>query len=123
MARVLFDGSSFHGQENPRTIRALRGSMRKRQRFSAKFKREAIPLIQTSVKPAATLARELGVPRNRLYKWAQDAENKGDQAFRGSGRPKASQDELAVLKRELERVKEENEILKKAAAYFARELP
>jgi len=97
--------------------------MEKRQRFSAEFKREAIRLMQTSGKPAATLARELGVPRNRLYKWAQDAENKGDQAFRGSGRPKASQDELAVLKRELERVKEENEILKKAAAYFARELP
>jgi transposase-like protein len=37
--------------------------------------------------------------------------------------PKASQDELAVLKRELARLKEENEILKKAAAYFARELP
>ena len=97
--------------------------MEKRQRFSAEFKREAIRLMQTSGKPAATLARELGVPRNRLYKWAQDAENKGDQAFRGSGRPKASQDELAVLKRELERVKEENEILKKAAEYFARELP
>ena len=69
------------------------------------------------------VARELGIPRNRLYKWAADAEHKGDQAFRGSGRPKASQDEMAVLRRELARVKEENEILKKAAAYFARELP
>ena len=97
--------------------------MEKRQRFSAEFKREAIRLMQTSGKPAATVARELGVPRNRLYKWPKDAEKKGDQAFRGSGRPKASQDELAVLKRELERVKEDNEILKKAAAYFARELP
>ena len=97
--------------------------MEKRQRFSAEFKREAIRLMQTSGKPAAALARELGVPRNRLYKWAQDAEKKGDQAFRGSGRPKASQDELAALRRELARVKEENEILKKAAAYFARELP
>jgi transposase len=97
--------------------------MEKRRRFSAEFKREAIRMVQTSGKPAATVARELGVPRNRLYKWAQDAEKKGDQAFRGAGRPKASQDELAVLKRELARLKEENEILKKAAAYFARELP
>ncbi|RUL69166.1 transposase [Dyella choica] len=97
--------------------------MEKRQRFSAEFKREAIRMMQTSGKPAAAIARELGVPRNRLYKWAQDAEKKGDRAFRGSGRPKASQDELAALKRELARVKEENEILKKAAAYFARELP
>jgi transposase len=97
--------------------------MEKRQRFSAEFKREAIRMMQTSGKPAAVVARELGVPRNRLYKWAHDTEKKGDQAFRGSGRPKASQEDVAVLKRELARLKEENEILKKAAAYFARELP
>lgn len=97
--------------------------MEKRQRFSAEFKREAIRMMQTSGKPVAVVARELGIPRNRLHKWALDAQKKGDQAFRGSGRPKASQDELAALKRELARVKEENEILKKAAAYFARELP
>ena len=97
--------------------------MEKRQKFTAEFKREAVRLLQKSAKPAAVVARELGIPRNRLYKWAQDAERKGEQAFRGSGRPKASQDELAVLQRENARLKEENEILKKAAAYFARELP
>ena len=67
--------------------------------------------------------RAIGIPRNRLYKWAQDLEKKGDQAFAGSGRPKADGDELATLRRENARLKEENEILKKAAAYFARELP
>ena len=97
--------------------------MEKRQRFTAEFKREAIRLMRTSGKPAAVVARELGIPRNRLYKWAQDADKKGELAFRGSGRPKAGTDEVAALKRELARVKEENEILKKAAAYFARELP
>ena len=59
--------------------------MEKRQRFSAEFKREAIRMMQASGKSAAVVARELGVPRNRLYKWAQDAENKGDQASQGSG--------------------------------------
>jgi transposase len=96
--------------------------MEKRQRFTAEFKREAIKLLKTSSKPAAVVARELGIPRNRLYKWCNDAQSKGDQAFRGSGRPKASQDELTDLRRENARLKE-NEILKKAAAYFARELP
>jgi transposase len=48
--------------------------MEKRQRFTAEFKREAVRLMQTSGKPAAVVARELGLPRNRLYKWAQDAE-------------------------------------------------
>ena len=97
--------------------------MEKRQRYTAEFKREAIRLLKTSGKPAAVVARELGIARNRLYKWANDAEHKGDQAFRGAGRPKASQDELAILQRENARLKEENDILKKAAAYFARELP
>lgn len=96
--------------------------MEKRQRFTAEFKHEAIRLLKTSGKPAAVVARELGVPRNRLYKWATDAESKGDQAFLGSGRPKASHSELALLQREVARLKEENEILKKAAMYFAREL-
>ena len=96
--------------------------MEKRQRFTAEFKREAVRLMQVGDKPAAVVARELGIPRNRLYKWAQDAEKKGGQAFSGSGRPKASSDALATLKRENARLKEENEILKKAAAYFAREL-
>jgi transposase len=97
--------------------------MQKRQRFTAEFKREAIRLMKTSTKPAAVLARELGVPRNRLYKWATDVDKKGDQAFQGAGRPKASTDELSVLQRENSRLKEENEILKKAAIYFAKELP
>jgi transposase len=97
--------------------------MEKRQKFTPEFKREAVRLLQKADKPAAAVARELGIPRNRLYKWAQDAERKGDLAFPGSGRPKASPDELSVLQRENARLKEENEILKKAAAYFARELP
>lgn len=97
--------------------------MEKRQRFTAEFKREALRLLKASGKPAAVIARQLGIPRNRLYKWASDAERQGEQAFRGSGRPKASRDELAILQRENARLKEENEILKKAAAYFARELP
>lgn len=97
--------------------------MEKRQRFTAEFKREAVKLLNSGDKPASVVARELGIPRNRLYKWAKDLEDKGAQAFGGSGRPKLSCDELSVLKRENERLKEEVEILKKAAAYFARELP
>ena len=97
--------------------------MAKRQKFTAEFKREAVRLLRTNSKPVAVVARELDIPRNRLYKWAQDADTKGEQAFCGSGRPKAPSDELSVLKREYVRLQEENEILKKAAAYFARQLP
>lgn len=97
--------------------------MEKRQRYTAEFKREAVRLLRMADKPAAVLARELGVPRTKLHQWVLEAERMGEQAFSGSGRPKASSDELNRLKRENARLKEENEILKKAAAYFARELP
>lgn len=95
--------------------------MTKRQRFTAEFKREAVRQMTESGKPVTTLARELGVARNKLYEWADQASKHGAGAFQGSGRK--PDDELAKLKRELERVKEENEILKKAAAYFAKNLP
>jgi len=50
--------------------------------------------------------------------------SKGEKAFRGPGRKRALEEsEVARLKRELEKVTEERDILKKAVAYFARELP
>jgi len=91
--------------------------------FTREFKLEAVRLMETSDRPAAEIARELGIPRNRLYKWRDQLAKKGEKAFSGAGRPKqADQSELVTLKQENERLKEENEILKKAAAYFAKEL-
>lgn len=100
--------------------------MRKeRQAFSREFKLEAVRLLEAGKKPAAELARELGLRRNQLYKWKEKTDKQGGEAFPGQGRRKSSgtqAEEISKLKRELERVKEENEILKKAAAFFAREL-
>lgn len=91
------------------------------QRFSAQFKREAVKLLETSDKPITQLALELGVPRNRLYKWRDTLRVQGADAFPGSGRRSLEQLEIARLKRELADAREENEILKKAEAYFANE--
>ena len=96
--------------------------MMKRKRFSAEFKREAVRLLETSQKQPSDLARELGVRRNQLYKWKEQLSRRGEGAFPGSGRATASRDELTRLRKELEKVKEERDILKKAAAYFAKEL-
>lgn len=91
--------------------------------YTREFKQEAVRLMETTDKPAAEVAMELGIRRNQLYKWKQQLALKGDAAFSGAGRPRAENEpELAVLKRENERLREENDILKKAAAYFAREL-
>ena len=67
---------------------------------------------------------QLGIRRNQLYKWKEQLAKRGETAFsKKRGRPfKEDQSELATLKQENLRLKEENEILKKAAAYFARDL-
>ena len=94
--------------------------LRQRQRFSAEFKREAVRLLELGQKPGTQLALELGVARNRLYKWQAQIKANGG-VFRSPGRPKASEEsELSRLKRELKRVTEELETLKKAETYFAK---
>lgn len=96
--------------------------MGRRVRFSREFKLEAVRLLDLGKKSAAELALELGVRRNQLYKWKEQFNGKGESAFRGSGREAASQEsEVARLKRELAKVTEERDILKKAAMYFAKE--
>ena len=98
---------------------------RKRVRFTKEFKLEAVRLIERGEKPAAQLALELGVARNQIYKWQAQLQTKGeDKAFRGPGAKRLSElSEVEQLKRELKKVTEERDILKKAAAYFAKELP
>src|SRR5712691_10465841 len=94
--------------------------MRKRQTFSKAFKAEAVSLLEQSGKPAAELARELGVRRNQLYKWQEQAHALGENAFPGEGRRPKPLDEMARLKRELARVTEERDILKKAVTFSAK---
>jgi transposase len=98
--------------------------MTKRKTFTREFKLQALQLLERGEKNAADLARELGVPRNRLYKWREQLAAKGDDsAFPGSGRKRGPDAELAALRRENVRLKEEIEILKKAATYFAKQSP
>jgi transposase len=97
--------------------------MTKRNTYTKEFKLEAIRLLESSDKPGADIARELGIKRNMLYKWQKQLSNKGADAFRGSGhKPIVTNDKMVQLERENSKLKEEVEILKKAAAYFAREL-
>ena len=91
--------------------------------YTKEFKLEAVQLMRESERPSSEIAMELGIRRNQLCKWADQLESEGGQAFKGRGRPKKEdQSEVSGLRQENERLKEEVEILKKAAAYFAREL-
>ena len=96
--------------------------MKKRKVFTSQFKHEAVRLMESSAKPASEVARELGVRRNQLYKWKEQLTKRGAKAFPGAGRQQGKVDELSRLRQELAQVKEERDILKKAAAYFAKEL-
>jgi transposase-like protein len=66
-----------------------------------------------------------GVARNQLYKWLEQLRAKGDtNAFRGPGaKTLCERSEIERLKREVEELREERDILKKAATFFAKELP
>ena len=95
--------------------------MKQRETYSKEFKLEAIRLLESGAKPATEIARALGVKRTLLYRWRDQFKDKGNEAFPGKGRQGDKDDEIARLKRELEQVKEERDILKKAARYFAKE--
>lgn len=91
------------------------------RQFSPEFKREAVRLAEQADGPITQIARELGIRTNQIYKWRRQIRLKQDDAFPGRGRQPANESELVRLRREVERLRMENEILKKAKAYFARE--
>jgi transposase len=92
----------------------------RRRRFDKQFKLDALRLIQDSERPLAEIARELGVHPNVLYRWRDQLLADPDQAFPGKGKLKPDDEELRRLRRELDMVKEERDILKKALAVFSR---
>lgn len=98
--------------------------MRGPGRYPKDFKIEAIRLMDSGSKPISEISMELGVKRTLLYRWRDQAREKGDLAFSGKiGRPKIEElSEISRLRKELREVTEERDILKKAAAYFAKDL-
>jgi transposase-like protein len=93
--------------------------MAKRKRFTPEFKREAVRMMASSDKSPADIARQLGIHRNQLYKWKEQLGNGASQV--GGTRGRNGIDEISRLRRELELVKEERDVLKKAVVYLARE--
>jgi len=93
-------------------------------RYTKEFKIEAIRLLNLGDKPVSQIAMELGLKRTLLYRWRDQAREKGESAFLGNvGRPGNDQlSEINRLRKELKEVTEERDIIKKAAAYFARDL-
>jgi transposase len=89
--------------------------------YTKEFKEEAVRLAQTSGKPIAQVARELGISDTSIHQWRRELAQHGKEAFPGSGHQTALEEENRRLKRELERVQQEREILKKVLSIFSRE--
>jgi transposase len=92
-----------------------------RRKFSREFKIEAVRLIRDRGVAVAQASRDLDVHENVLRKWMKELVTDPVQAFPGQGQMKADQIEIERLRREVIRLKAERDILKKAAAFFARE--
>jgi transposase len=92
-----------------------------RRRFGREFKLEAVKLVRERGVTVAQAARDLDLHENLLRKWVRDFATDPQHAFPGQGQMKPEQLEIERLRREVQKLKAERDILKKAAAYFARE--
>jgi len=92
-----------------------------RRQFTREFKLEAVRLIKDRGVSYAQASQDLGVHTSQLRDWVKKFADDPHQAFPGHGQLKPEQAEIARLKREVMKLKAERDILKKAAAYFAKE--
>src|SRR5262245_42707914 len=95
--------------------------MAKRRTYTREFKVEAVKLVTEKGYSVAEAARSLGVHETLLRSWKQALSVQGDQAFPGQGHLPPFEEELRRLRAENQRLQAERDILKKAAAFFARE--
>ena len=93
-----------------------------RRQFTREFKLEAVRLMREQGISVAQASRDLDIHENVLRKWAKAYAADPANAFPGAGQMKPEQAEVAGLKREIKKLKAERDILKKAAAFFAKDI-
>lgn len=97
--------------------------MSKQSKYNQEFRETAVRLAHAGDKPVAQVAKELGIDKHLLYSWIK-ASKQGKQVSTGAGKeqPHSAEQRLKELQRKYKQLETENEILKKAAAYFAKTL-
>ena len=94
--------------------------MRDRKQFTKEFKEGAARLVTEQGRTIADAAKSLGVSPWTLARWVKATKSEGDEAFRGHGQRTPLEQENFELRQRVRQLEEEQAILKKAAAYFAR---
>jgi transposase len=84
---------------------------KKNRHFSREFKRDAVELVTEKGMPVGKVARELDIHPNLFHLWRRTFLAKGDKAFIGKGRVTPEEAEIKGLQKELEKVKQERDIL------------
>jgi transposase len=96
--------------------------MQERKQFTKEFKAGAVRLVTEQGRTISDAAKSLGISPWTLSRWIKAAKSEGSEAFRGQGQRTAEQQELYELRQRVRQLEEERAILKKAAAYFAKDL-
>ena len=91
----------------------------RRRRFKREFKLEAVRMVVEGGRRVSEVARDLGLRPDMLRRWQRELAADPQQAFPGQGYLKPDEEEMRRLRRELERIREERDILKKALAIFS----
>jgi transposase len=92
-----------------------------RRKFGREFKVEAVRLVRERGVSVAQAARDLDVHETVLHRWIKQLSADPQHAFAGQGQMKPEQVEIDRLRKEVARLRAERDILKKAAAFFARD--
>lgn len=92
-----------------------------RRKFSREFRIEAVRLVTDRGVAVAQAARDLDITESVLRRWMRELTAAPAAAFPGNGQMRADLAEIAALKKEVARLRAERDILREAAAFFARE--
>ncbi len=90
------------------------------RKYDREFKINAVNLYRSGKKPSA-VCKDLNIPDATFYYWIDQYAKEGEKCLKGSGLPKVSQEELVRLRKELDDVRLERDILKKAVAIFSKQ--
>ena len=94
----------------------------KRKRYGRQFKIAAAKVVLSGETTVRKLSEELEIKDSTLRRWACEYEEMGDAAFPGSGSPKINKDyEIVKLKKKVEELERENEILKNFRAFLSQD--